>query len=177
MCYTARMRKDRDIVLITAAAGLLLAGCGAAESPSGAAASKTSYGCKVQVAKKKIGPVKGSGNGEDAAKAEEAAWTEVCAALPGAVRDGCRDDKKFSVQKATASASANGGPTNYTVTLTLESIEPEFAGEGKSEASREEACAAAIAEACGKAGETGDCVAGGGYEKRGESLSKTVTRG
>lgn len=171
------MRRDRDIIL-TAVLGLVIASCGAdAAKPAAGATSKTVHGCKIQLAKKKIGPVKGDGNGEDPAKAEEAAWTAVCAALPGAVRDGCRDDKKFSVQKVAGSASANGGPTNYSVTLTLESIEPEFSGEGKSEASRDEACAAAIADACGKAGEKGDCVAGGGYEKRGESTSKTTTRG
>lgn len=170
------MRQDRNFIRVTAVC-LLLAACGGEGAKTAEPTSKTTYACKIQVAKKKIGPVKGEGNGDSEAKAEEAAWTNVCNALPGAVREGCRDDKKFSVQKSTGSASANGGPTNYSVTLTLESIEPEFAGEGSSEASKEEACGAAIADACGKAGEKGDCVAAGGFEKRGESLSKTVKRG
>lgn len=169
------MREGRNLIRSTVVC-LLLAACGAEEAKKAEQASKTTYACKIQLAKKKIGPVKGEGNGDSEAKAEEAAWSNVCNALPGAVREGCRDEKKFSVSKATGSASANGGPTNYTVTLTLESIEPEFAGEGSSEASRDEACAAAIADACGKAGEKGDCVAGGGFEKRGESLSKTTKR-
>jgi len=170
------MRQDR-VSIRSIAVCLLLAACGAEGAKKAEPTTKTTFDCRIQVAKKKIGPVKGEGNGDSEAKAEEAAWTNVCNALPGAVRDGCRDDKKFSVQKSTGSASANGGPTNYSVTLTLESIEPEFSGEGSSEASKDEACAAAIADACGKAGEKGDCVAAGGFEKRGESMSKTVKRG
>lgn len=49
---------------------------------------------------------------------------------------------------------------------------PAFAGEASSEVSSAEACEAALADACAKAGAPGDCLAAG-YEKQGEVISKT----
>lgn len=160
--------------LITTMAAAVLA-CGGGEPK--AEATRTSYTCKIFVAKKVEGKVKADASDADPAKAEEAAWTAVCARLPEADRASCRDEKKFSAQKMSASMAANGGATNHTVTIELEAIAPEFDGEGASDESKEKACGAALAAACAKAGETGDCLAGGKFEKRGESTSKKMVKG
>lgn len=169
------MRRIRDSI-ITCAAAAVLVGCGGGggEAPK-ADATKTSHTCKIMIAPKLGGPYKADASDADAAKAEEAAWTAVCAKLPEAERAGCRDDKKFSVNKMSASMSA-GGPTTHTVTLELTAIPPEFSGEGASDESQDKACAAAVEAACTKAGDKGDCVAGGKFEQRGKSTSKKTVK-
>jgi hypothetical protein len=169
------MRRIRDLITsITVTAAL--AGCGGGEQPKAAeGASKTSYTCKIFVAKKAEGEFKADASDADPAKAEEAAWTAVCAKLPEADRASCRDDKKFTAQKVSASASA-GGPTTHTVSIELKPIAPEFDGEGTSDESQDKACAAALEAACSKAGEKGDCVAGGKFQQNGKSTSKKTVK-
>lgn len=158
------------------AAAAVLAGCGGGSSGEPKAeATKTSYTCKIFVAKKVEGDYKADASDADPAKAEEAAWTAVCAKLPEADRPNCRDEKKFRPQKMSASMSA-GGPTTHTVTIELIPELPEFDGEGASDESKEKACGAALEAACAKAGEQGDCLAGGKFEKKGESTSKKTVK-
>lgn len=179
MWYTRGMREERKntpwMSVLGLAACLAGAGCGgggeAAEAQ--AASPKTTYRCSVQVSKKSSGEFTGKGSGEDPAKADEAAWTDVCAKLPEADRPTCRDEKKWSMTKSSMSASG-GGPVTHSTTLTLTAIAPQFDGEGTSEASSEEACAAALSDACTKAGSPGDCLAAG-FEKKGEARSKKTS--
>lgn len=169
------MRRTRDLVTPFALAAAL-AGCGGGEQSKAAeGASKTSYTCKIFVAKKVEGEFKADASDADPAKAEEAAWAAVCAKLPEAERASCRDEKKFMAQKASASVSA-GGPTTHTVTIELKPIAPEFDGEGSSDESQDKACAAAMEAACSKAGEPGDCVAGGKFQQNGKATSKKTVR-
>lgn len=153
------------------AAILTVSACGGGEtSPSQAKTPKTTHSCSVQVSEKAGGDYTGKGTGEDPAKAEEAAWTDVCALLPEAERASCRDESKWSVTK-TSSSATSGGTTTHSTTVTLVAIAPVFDGEGTSEQSSDEACKAALADACAKAGAQGDCLAAG-YEKKGEARTK-----
>lgn len=149
-------------------------GCGGGED-----AAKTSratpvrtYGCSLEVSKRTDGEYVGKGEGEDAAQAEAAAWTDVCAKLPEAERASCRDETKWSATKSSSSATA-GETTTHTVTIQLVPIAPTFAGEASSEVSSAAACEAALAEACARAGAPGDCLSAG-YEKKNEMITRTT---
>lgn len=173
------MREERkNIPMVSVswlAACLAVAACGGGgeatpSTPSTPASPKTEYRCSIQVAKKASGEFSGKGSGEDPGKADEAAWADVCAKLPEAERATCRDETKWSMTKSSMSASG-GGPTAHSTTLTLVAIAPTFDGEATTDVSSEEACKAALADACTKAGASGDCLAAG-YEKKGEARTK-----
>ncbi|WAS95418.1 hypothetical protein [Nannocystis punicea] len=169
------MREERKSTPVASALWLAacLAACGGGSgseaAPSKPASPKTEYRCSIQVSKT-ASEFTGKGNGEDPAKADEAAWTDVCAKLPEAERATCRDETKWTVTKSSMSASG-GGPTSHSTTLALVAIAPMFEGEAFSEASSDEACKAALADACTKAGSPGDCLAAG-FEKKGEARTK-----
>ncbi|WP_096327770.1 hypothetical protein [Nannocystis exedens] len=170
------MREERKSTPKAAARWLAacLAGCGGGggdeAAPSKPQGPTIEYRCSIQVAKKSTGEFTGKGNGEDPARADEAAWTDVCAKLPEAERPTCRDETKWSVSKSSMSAGG-GGPTTHSTTLTLVAIAPLFEGEASSATSSDEACKAALADACTKAGSPGDCLSAG-FEKKGEARSK-----
>ncbi|MDC0721380.1 hypothetical protein [Nannocystis bainbridge] len=169
------MREERKSTPMAPVLGLAacLAACGGGSgsepAPSQPQGPKTEYRCSIQVANK-ASEFSGKGNGEDPAKADEAAWTDVCAKLPEAERPSCRDESKWSMTKSSMSASG-GGPTAHSTTLTLVAIAPMVDGEASSAVSSEEACKAALTDACAKAGSPGDCLAAG-FEKKGEARSK-----
>lgn len=152
-----------------------LAACGGAkEVPAAATKSVTKHSCKIMVSKK-AEEFKGTANGDDQAKVEEAAWADVCAKLPEADRPSCKDESKFSVSKSGGSANA-GGATSYNTNITLSAKHPTLDGSADSEVSKDEACKAALTRACEAAGEKGDCLAGGKFEKKGESSSSTTSK-
>ncbi|MBZ5708770.1 hypothetical protein [Nannocystis pusilla] len=171
------MREERKNIpmmsVLWLAACLTVPACGgggeAAPSAGTPASPKTEYRCSIDVARAG-GEFTGKGSGEDPAKADEAAWTDVCAKLPEAERPTCRDETKWTVTKSSMSAGG-GGSTTHSTTLTLVAIAPTFAGEATTEVSSDEACKAALADACSKAGAPGDCLAAG-YEKKGEARTK-----
>lgn len=177
MCYAAAMtHRARRFAVLSA---LLLAAptaCGGDASPAAAAPSKsvTRHSCTAMVAKKSV-EYTGTASGDDAARVEEAAWADVCAKLPEAERDGCRDEKKFAVAKMGGSVNAGAGTTHDT-NITSTSLAPTFEGESESEVSKEEACRAALANACTAAGQPGDCLAAG-FEKKGEISSSQRSLG
>lgn len=172
MWYTPGMRGQRKrAAALGLAACLMAAGCGGGESsPAPAKTRKTTHTCTLQVSKKADGEFTATGSGEDPAKAEEAAWAEVCAKLPEAERASCRDEAKWAATK-TSSSSTSGEATTHTTTLKLVPVAPSFDGEGTSEQSSDEACKAALAAACERAGAPRDCLAAG-YEKKGEARTK-----
>jgi hypothetical protein len=135
------------------------------------AEAKTQYRCGLQVSKKTSGQYSGKGSDADAAKADELAWADACAKVPEAERATCHDETKWQVTKSSMSASG-GGPVTHSTSIQLVAIAPAFDGDGQSDVSSEEACKAALEVACAKAGAPGDCLAAG-YEKKGESRSKT----
>lgn len=172
MCYAPGMSPRTPALLIALLVALpalpALTACGGAETPAKAAAK---HSCTIMVAKKAPAEVKGSGSSEDKAKAEEAAWADACARLPEAERAGCKDPTRFSPAVSTGSASANGGPTNYNVNVVLQPLVPTVEGKAEVETSKEDACKVALEKACEAAGEKGDCLAGGKFEKKGEISS------
>lgn len=176
MCYGRGMREERkstpraSVLWLATCLAACGGGGGSEAAPSQPQGPKTEYRCSMQVAKKSSGELTGKGNGEDPAKADEAAWADVCAKLPEAERATCRDETKWSVSKSSMSASG-GGPVSHSTTLTLVAIAPMFDGEASSEVSSDEACKAALADACTKAGSPGDCLSAG-YEKKGEARTK-----
>lgn len=169
-CFTAMMT---TMTMMTLAAAL--GGCGEAKEAAAAPATVESHSCTVKVAAK-ASPViyEGRAEGPDREKVEEAAWADVCAKLPAALRESCKDESKWSMSISGGSASA-GGPTTFSKTITLqEKVEERvFSGEAASQASLDEACAAATLAACKAAGAEGDCVAAGLFEPRGRSSQTT----
>lgn len=167
-----RMRPLQWAIGLALAFGLA---CGKGED---AAKTKTeatpvrTYRCALEVSKRAAGEYIGKGEGADAAQAEAAAWTEVCAKLPEAERASCQDETKWSATKSSQAAEA-GEATTHTVTIQLVAIAPGFAGEATSEVSSAAACEAALAEACAQAGAPGDCLAAG-YEKKNEEITRTT---
>lgn len=145
------------------------------EAPK-AEATVVQHKCTIQVAP--AGDplrVEGSASGEDEAAVLEAAWTDACAKLPEADRASCKDEGKFDVVISGGSATS-GGKTHYSKTIALQAKVAQHEGRGESDKSKEEACKAAIAEACTAAGASGDCVAAGTHQKRGESSSTSTQR-
>lgn len=76
---------------------------------------------------------------------------------------------------AKKSVDAGAGTTHDT-NITSTSLAPTFEGESESEVSKEEACRAALANACTAAGQPGDCLAAG-FEKKGEISSSQRSLG
>ena len=150
-------------------------GCdsGAKDTPA-ETKSVTKHTCTKMIGKKPV-EYKGTANGDDQAKVEEAAWADVCAKLPEADRPSCKDETKFMVMKSGGSANAGAG-TSYNTNITLTSKSPQLEGKSESETSKEEACKAALIKACEAAGEKGDCLADGKYESQGEMSSSTSTK-
>ena len=159
---------------------LPLAAC-AQEAKTDAAAKPeattvTEHRCTVQIAAAgEPTRVEGEASGEDEAAALEAAYADACTRLPEDARADCKDEGKFEVMIAGGSATADG-KTNYSKTVTLKAKVATVEGRGASTKSKDEACAAAVAEACKAAGATGDCVAAGTHQKRGESSSTATQR-
>ena len=164
-----------QLVLRAALVLVAVSACGgAAKDTPAETKSVTKYTCTKMIAKKPM-EYKASANGDDAAKVEEAAWTDVCGKLPEALRPSCKDESKFMVSKSSASANG-GGATSYNTNITLTSKEPELQGKSESETSKDEACKAALLKACEAAGEKGDCLADGKYESKGEMSSSTSSK-
>lgn len=140
------------------------------------ATTVTEHRCSVQIvpADAPTG-AEGKASGEDEAAVLDAAFADACAKLPEDARADCKDEGKFEVTIAGGSATADG-KTNYTKTVTLKAKVATVEGRGTSTTSKDEACAAAVAEACKAAGASGDCVAAGTHQKRGESSSTATQR-
>lgn len=134
----------------------------------------TKHTCTRMIGKKGV-EYKGTAQGDDQAKVEEAAWTDVCAKLPEADRPNCKDESKFMVAKSGGSVNAGAG-TTYNTNITLTSKHPQLEGKSESEVSKEEACKAALTKACEAAGEKGDCIADGKYESQGEMSSSSTSK-
>lgn len=157
----------------TCAALALGLSCGGGEGAADkSTAPARTYRCALQVSKRAAGEYTGKGEGADAAQAEAAAWTDVCAKLPAPERASCRDETKWVATKSSASAGA-GAATTSLMTIQLVAIAPAFAGEASSEVSSAAACEAALAEACAQAGVPGDCLSAG-YEKQNEEITRTT---
>jgi hypothetical protein len=170
---TLRTPLTLSAIFVSALGLAAAAGCsgGAKEAPA-ETKSVTQHTCTRIIAKKAV-EYKGTANGDDQAKVEEAAWADVCAKLPEADRPNCKDESKFMVMKSGGSANAGAG-TSYNTNITLTSKHPQLEGKSESETSKEEACKAALLKACEAAGEKGDCIADGKFESQGEmSSSKT----
>lgn len=159
--------------ILVSALGLAACDSGAKDTPA-ETKSVTKHTCTRIIAKKGV-EYKGTANGEDEAKVEEAAWADVCAKLPEAERPNCKDADKFMVMKSGGSANAGAG-TNYNTNITLTSKHPQVEGKSESETSKEEACKAALAKACEAAGEKGDCLADGKFESQGEMSSSQTSK-
>lgn len=160
------LRRSRTASAALAAGLAVLTACGGGGSGS-APGRTTKHSCTIMVARKVTGEFKGSASGDDRAKAEEAAWVDACARLPAADRAGCKDPAKFSPATSTGSGTANG-VTSYSVQVTLTPVVTVVEGKAEAGTSKEEACQAALGQACAAAGEPGDCLAGGKFEKKGE---------
>ena len=105
-------------------------------------------------------------------KASDAAWKAACDKLPAADQPDCHNKDKWQPADSEATMTANGNSTT-TVTITLTQVMPEYKGRGESTTNKDDACKTAVAEACKKAGEQGDCVAAGGYEQTSKSVEST----
>jgi len=143
-------------------------GGGGAEPPK---ASKTTHSCWVEVAKR-VDQITGTASGEDEAKVTTEAWAAACGKLAAEAQADCRNAERYAATEGGGSISS-GGKTTYSKTITRTPKVPTVRGEARSEASKDEACRKAFADACAKAGAPGDCVATGSHERLGEGSTST----
>jgi hypothetical protein len=136
--------------------------------------SSTTYRCAIQIAgKPQGGPIDASASGPDKDKATADAWTAVCGKLPAADQPDCKNTKKW-LASVTDGSATSGGATTYTATIRLERVLPSYSGKQTSETSQDDACKAALLDACKQAGATGDCVASGAFDQQGMSASSST---
>jgi Na+-transporting NADH:ubiquinone oxidoreductase subunit NqrF len=168
------MRTKLHLILHLGVAGLLvLAACGKKDDSGAGGGGASSYKCKIFIKKKAAPPIEASASDADKAKATDAAWKAACDKLPAADQADCHNKDKWSAQVSEATMTANG-TSSTTITLKLEQQMPELKGKGVATTNKDDACAAALADACKAAGAQGDCVAAGGYEQTGKSVESTV---
>ena len=180
------MKKLLACLVVVLAAPVLLSGCekkdekkeeakATAKKAEKKAEPVYDFTCKVFV-RKKVQVYEGKATVEgDEAAAKEQAVKAACEKLPEADRLSCSDDARFEKSLATGSLTSDG-KTTYTVTAKVKEKFPELTGKGSSRKDHDEACAAAIADACKLGGAEGDCVKAGTHEHKGYSKSKSLVQ-